>query len=167
MTEGIYLLLGSNLADKKANLDRAIRHIEEDFEQGNGQAVLARSSVYETAAWGKTDQPSFFNQVIRVRTVLTPESLLNKLLSIEKKMGRVRHEKWGERIIDIDILYYEQVILASRSLQLPHPGIPQRRFTLVPLVELAPDLIHPASGKTQTILLEECNDPLPVKKLDI
>ncbi|TRX49212.1 2-amino-4-hydroxy-6-hydroxymethyldihydropteridine diphosphokinase [Fulvivirga sp. M361] len=167
MTEGIYLLLGSNLADKKANLTSARKEIDLRLMKESPTSVLRQSTIYETAAWGKTDQPSFYNQVIEVRTNLSPELLLHELLTIEERIGRVRKEKWGARIIDIDILYYHQTILSSVTLQLPHPGIPERRFTLVPLVELAPRFIHPVLNKTQLTLLDECNDPLDVTEAEV
>ncbi len=160
MTKGIYLLSGSNLGDKNANLEQAKTLI-----QSHIGSIERFSSVYETAAWGKTEQPSFLNQVIEISTSLSPGSLLNIALQIEQDMGRVRVEKWGERLIDLDILYYNDAVYSSSHLTIPHPGIPGRRFTLVPLVELAPGFIHPLLKKTNEVLLEECQDPLPVNKI--
>ena len=160
MTKGIYLLLGCNLGDKNANLKQAKTLIQARIGQIEGL-----SSVYETAAWGKTDQPTFLNQVIEVSTSLSAGSLLSATQQIEKDIGRVRIEKWGERIIDIDLLYYNDNIYSSEHLSIPHPGIPARRFTLVPLVELAPDFIHPVLEKTNRTLLAECQDTLPVNKI--
>ncbi|HNP19325.1 MAG TPA: 2-amino-4-hydroxy-6-hydroxymethyldihydropteridine diphosphokinase [Fulvivirga sp.] len=159
MTDGIYLLLGTNLGDKNINLKAAISIISTFSE------VVNQSAIYETAAWGKTDQPSFYNQVIEIRTDLSPEALLAELLKTEKSLGRVRIEKWGERLIDIDILYYNQTSINQEGLIIPHPGIPDRRFTLVPLCELAPEFVNPANGLTNAKMLENLHDQLSVKKL--
>lgn len=159
MTCGIYLLLGSNLGDKLANLINASKQIAEIA------SIEKSSSVYETAAWGKTDQPSFYNVILRICTNLEPEYLLSKLLSIEENLGRVREEKWGARIIDLDILYYQDRIINTEFLQVPHPGIKDRKFTLIPLVEIASELIHPTFKKTNLELLEELNDNSSVIKL--
>ena len=156
--QGIYLLLGTNLGDRKANLDRAIQLID-----AKGITVIQTSSIYETAAWGIEDQPGFLNQVIRVGTQLPAERLLSILLAIELEMGRVRIQKWGERLIDIDILYYLDEVIDKEDLQVPHPGIPDRRFTLVPLVELDAEAMHPVLQKSQQELLEACKDELEVK----
>ena len=156
--QGIYLLLGTNLGDRKANLDRAIQLIG-----AKGITVTQTSSIYETAAWGIEDQPGFLNQVIRVDTQLPAERLLSILLAIELEMGRVRIQKWGERLIDIDILHYHDQVIDKEDLQVPHPGIPDRRFTLVPLVELDAEAMHPVLQKSQQELLEVCKDELEVK----
>ena len=155
--QGIYLLLGTNLGDRQANLERAIQLIE-----AKGITVTRTSSIYETAAWGIEDQPGFLNQVTQVETELPAGKLLQVLLAIEIEMGRVRIQKWGERLIDLDILYYHDQVIDQKDLQVPHPGIPDRRFTLVPLVELAADAVHPVNGKTQADLLEACPDTLEV-----
>lgn len=158
MTNGIYLLLGSNLGDKKVNLDRAQELINDQV--GN---IIGASATYETAAWGKTDQPSFYNRVIEISSGLSPINMLRAINLIEHDMGRIRIEKWRERTIDIDILYYESKVLDTPNLKIPHPGIAYRRFTLVPLVELAPDLVHPILNKTNDELLDDCKDMLEVK----
>jgi 2-amino-4-hydroxy-6-hydroxymethyldihydropteridine diphosphokinase len=155
--EGIFLLLGSNMGNRTAVLINAIKALED-----NGISIVKKSSVYETAAWGKTDQQSFLNQVLQIDTSLTPQSLLKVVLRIELELGRVRKVKWGERLIDIDILYYNDLILKDEDLEIPHAGIPQRRFTLIPLVEIEPDLIHPVSHMTQSELLDNCTDDLEV-----
>lgn len=160
--KGIYLLLGTNLGDREENL-AAARNLMLEREI----AVKAISSVYETAAWGIEEQPGFLNQVLEVATDLSPEALLKTLLGIELEMGRVRIEKWGERLIDIDILYYQDQVIDTPELKVPHPEIPNRRFTLVPLVELAAEEVHPVSGKTQEELLAVCPDTLDVKKISI
>lgn len=155
--QGIYLLLGTNLGDRARNLAYARKLV------GQGRVKVVReSAIYETAAWGLEDQPGFLNQVIEVETALEPEALLELILGIEQEMGRVRIRKWGERLIDIDMLYYHNKVIDLDALKLPHPGIPDRRFTLVPLVELAAEELHPVLHKTQQQLLEDCEDGLEV-----
>ena len=161
MAERIFLLLGSNLGNRHDNLSRAIVLIKQEAGK-----ILAVSSIYETAAWGKRDQSDFLNQVVELESSLNPEALLSLLLTIEQKIGRVRHEKWGARSIDIDILYYGDQKLSSEALTLPHPGIPDRRFVLVPLCELAAEFTHPILNKKNKQLLLECTDPLLVKRID-
>ncbi len=159
MSNGIYILLGSNLGDKVKNLSTAIDKIKE-----LGVQCLQTSSVYETAAWGIEDQPSFVNQVVRIETTHDAFWLLKKLLDIESEMGRVRLQKWGERLIDLDILYWNEQIINSKELEIPHPGIPDRRFTLVPLVELDSEFEHPVLKVSNRRLLDQCTDQLEVKK---
>lgn len=120
--------------------------------------VVMHSPVYETAAWGVTDQPDFLNQVLMVRTELEPEVLLDTVLGIERSLGRERIQRWGSRLIDIDILYYGQTVLNTPRLALPHPWLHRRRFVLVPLVDLAPDFVHPILGKTNAELLATLPD---------
>lgn len=160
MARLIYLLLGTNLGNRQENLIQARVSIA-----AKCGFLLKTSNIYETAAWGKTDQPAFLNQVIALETSLNPKSLLSCVLQIEQELGRVRSEKWGERIIDIDILYYEDTIHHSTDLVIPHPGIAKRRFVLEPLSEIAPDFLHPILLKTSLVLLAECPDELTVIKL--
>jgi|SRR6185437_906241 len=120
--------------------------------------IIKESSVYETAPWGNTDQDNFLNQALLVDTKLTPPDLLKCLLDIEKKMGRERIEKWGPRLIDIDILYYNVDVLYKDDLKIPHPYMQDRRFALVALNELSPEWIHPLLHKTAAQMLEECKD---------
>jgi 2-amino-4-hydroxy-6-hydroxymethyldihydropteridine diphosphokinase len=156
---GCFLLLGTNLGDKFNHLSQAKLLLE------NRVGELAKcSSIYQTSAWGKENQENFLNQVLHFKTTLPPEDLLNVCLAIEKELGRVRFEKWGERLIDIDILYYNDLVLNQPELIIPHPEIQNRKFTLVPLVELAAESIHPLLNKSNVQLLEMCNDPLEVVK---
>lgn len=156
----VYILLGSNLGDRQAYLKEAIAHIETEVSP-----VVKASAIYETQSWGKTDSPDYLNQVILVQTEILPPALLQKLLNIEWIIGRVRHEKWGPRIIDIDILFYGDKIIDQPELQTPHPLLHTRRFTLEPLAELAPNLIHPIFKKNILQLKNELTDSLIVKKL--
>jgi len=155
-----HLLIGGNLGDRKENLLTAISLINEQCGP-----LTRSSSVYETEAWGKTDQPSFLNLALEISTPLNARQLMRKILKIEKEMGRVRKEKLGPRIIDIDILLYENEIHDLRFLKIPHPEMHNRRFVLVPLAEIDPTLQHPVLKKTIAELLEECPDNLEVKKL--
>ncbi len=154
-----YLLTGSNLGDRELNLSRARELINEQC--GNIESV---SSLYETAAWGKTDQPAFLNQALEIRTYLNARQLIRRILKTEKTMGRTREEKYGPRLIDIDILLFNDETHRYPLLQLPHPEMQNRRFALQPLAEIAPGIIHPVLQKSITELLEECRDPLAVKK---
>ena len=156
----VYLLLGSNLGDRLAYLKQAIAHIESEVSP-----IVKASSIYETQSWGKTDSPDYLNQVIVIETELQAPVLLQKLLNIEWAIGRTREEKWGARIIDIDILFYGYEVINQPDLQVPHPHLHTRRFTLEPLAELAPMLIHPLLQKNILQLKNELTDSLIVKKL--
>lgn len=156
----VFISLGTNLGDRIQNLRKAIRAIEYNVGE-----IIKQSSLYETKPWGKSNQPDFLNQVILVHTEKNPQECLNSLTSIERQLGRIRDEKWGARIIDLDLLYVNDQAINTKQLVLPHPGIPDRRFVLVPMVEIAPDFIHPHLLKKQKQLLEECADTLEVKLL--
>ena len=153
----IYLLLGTNLGNKSANLQRA-----KELLTSHAIIIKKESKIYETAAWGNEDQPSFLNQVVEVDSNKSPQRILTLINQIEEEMGRVRFEKWGERLIDIDILYFSSHEIQNEDLVIPHPEIQNRRFTLAPLAEMSPDFIHPILKKTQQELLEVCVDPLEV-----
>ncbi|MCW3092734.1 MAG: folK [Ferruginibacter sp.] len=154
-----FLLLGSNMGNSLAQLTTAIHHIEQNTGKLTGQ-----SGLYLTAAWGNTNQPDFLNQVVVVETTLTAAETLHSILKIEKMMGRVRTVKNAPRIIDIDILFFNNEIIQQNDLVIPHPEIQNRRFVLIPLNEIAPGLKHPVLGKTIRQLLAECPDQLVVKK---
>ena len=154
-----YLLLGSNMGNSQEKLLTAIKNIEDNIG-----TVKRRSGIYRTAAWGNTNQPDFLNQVIITETKFTAVEILHEILAIEKKMGRIRTIKNAPRIIDIDILFFNKEIISAKHLTIPHPEIPNRRFVLVPLNELSPNLKHPVLNKSIHRLLDECSDPLDVKK---
>lgn len=156
MTNG-YLLLGTNMGDRVSLLLRALHEIAREIGR-----ISHISAVYETAAWGNEQQPKFLNQVAIVATSLLPLDLLERINEIEKNLGRQRAAKWGPRPIDIDILCYGNQIIDEPTLQVPHPHLPDRRFALVPLQEVAPLFVHPQSGKSISELLNETTDHLPV-----
>lgn len=131
-----FLSIGANLGDRQATMKKAV----ELLGKLPDTQVKAVSGLYETAPWGKTDQPAFLNAVIELSTGLVPETLLKACQDIEKSLGRVRHEHWGARTIDIDILLMENVQSNTEQLKIPHPYIAERAFVLVPLREIAPDL---------------------------
>lgn len=155
-----YILLGTNLGNRLSYLQQAKAFISQQVGE-----VLAISSIYETAAWGLTEQPSFYNQVLIVKTLSEPENLMQQLLAIETQLGRIRTIKFGPRTIDIDILLIDDLVNHSAILQLPHPALPQRRFALMPLAEVAPSLCHPVEKKTISQLLQACTDTLDVQKI--
>ena len=155
-----YLLIGGNLGNRKENLAKAVSLINEQCG-----SLTRSSSIYETEAWGNTDQPSFLNQALEISTSLTARLLMRRVLRIEEEMGRIRKEKLGPRIIDIDILLFENEIHDLRFLKIPHPEMQNRQFVLVPLAEINSNLQHPVLKKTIAELLEECPDNLEVKKI--
>lgn len=157
---GVYLLLGSNLGNRQLFLDKAIALIS-----NNIAPILSRSAVYQTQSWGKTNAPDYLNQVISLKTDLPARVILDKILTIELDLGRRREEKWGSRTIDIDILFYGDAIINENGLHVPHPELHHRRFTLEPLAEIAPNLVHPVLNKNILQLKNELQDNLVVKKI--
>ncbi|HET6542983.1 MAG TPA: 2-amino-4-hydroxy-6-hydroxymethyldihydropteridine diphosphokinase [Chryseolinea sp.] len=155
-----FLLLGTNLGDRKKNLATARKAIEVSVG-----TILKTSSIYQTAAWGKTDQPDFLNQALEVQTALPAENVLAEILKIEHTMGRTRDEHWGERIIDIDILLFEKEMISSTTLEIPHPKLANRRFALEPLAEIGGDVTHPGLQLTIREMLEQCPDVLEVRRI--
>ena len=155
----VYLSLGSNVGNRSAQLNKAIELLNKLGE------VKTISSVYETAAWGNTNQPSFLNLVLLMVTNDGAGNFMKKLLLLEEKMGRIRNQKWEARIIDIDILYFNNEIINEEELIIPHPHLQYRKFVLEPLAEIAPDFVHLVLKRNSVQLLNDCNDKLQVKKI--
>ena len=151
------VLLGGNIGDRLSFLANARKQIARQCGD-----ITKKSSIYETAAWGVTDQANFYNQVITVCSQIPPVDFLRTLLVIEKDLGRVRFKKWGERVIDLDILFIDDLEIKDKELLIPHPRLHERRFTLVPLLDIANDFIHPTLNKTIAELLDSCPDNLEV-----
>jgi 2-amino-4-hydroxy-6-hydroxymethyldihydropteridine diphosphokinase len=156
----VYLLLGSNEGDREKNMAKAMKLIEQNCGQ-----ILKKSSLYQTEAWGLKAQSSFLNLAIIIDTELSPQPLLVALKAIEKDIGRTDTVKWGPRIIDIDILFYGHEIIDLPDLKVPHPFIPERRFTLEPLNDISSNFVHPVLNKTIGNLLENCGDISQVQKI--
>ncbi|MDH5762807.1 MAG: 2-amino-4-hydroxy-6-hydroxymethyldihydropteridine diphosphokinase [Nitrospinota bacterium] len=158
-----YIAIGSNMDSPVDNCNEAADLINDH----PAISISSRSSLYETEPYGKSDQDWFVNSVIEVTTHLSPELLFKACLAIEKKMGRIRDEKWGPRIIDLDILFYDDFVFKERDLEIPHPDIAERSFVLVPMNEIAPDFVHPKLKKSIETLLEEIPNPQEVKRLSL
>ena len=156
----IYLLLGGNMGDRISNLSTAKKLIEQKIGK-----ITKRSSVYQTAAWGIKDQPDFLNQVLLVKTKLDALECMQQILAIENKIGRIRTIKNAPRVIDIDILFYNDEIINLPNLVVPHPQIEKRKFVLIPMNELVADMIHPVLRRSINYLLSTCTDPLEVRLL--
>ena len=150
-----YLLIGGNMGDRLANLQNAQIAIQDQI----GSIILS-SSIYETAAWGLEDQPRFLNQALIIETNYTAQEVLKKLLSIEQSMGRIRQQPLGPRIIDLDIIFFNDQIIHTEDLTIPHPQMQKRNFVLTPLNEITPEFIHPELKQTINQLLIDCRDPL-------
>jgi 2-amino-4-hydroxy-6-hydroxymethyldihydropteridine diphosphokinase len=156
-------MIGGNIGDRLVNLENARKSIEQQCG-----AILKQSSIFETEAWGFKDQPAFYNQALCIETALGPEDLMANLLAIEQAMGRARLIPLGPRTIDLDILYYNQTIIETPTLIIPHPRLTERNFVLAPLMEIAPDFVHPILKKTNTALYNDSTDASIVyKKTDL
>ena len=161
--ENIFLAIGSNLGDRGANLQKALL----DLEKWDVR-VLNASSIYETAPLlldaTKPDQPDFYNMIVRVKTEKSPQDLLTVLLAIERSAGRIRKQKWEARVLDLDIIFYGDLIMRDvddpdgAELIIPHQHAHERKFVLQPLAEIAPEFIHPVLQKNVALLLKECRD---------
>ena len=147
----VYLALGSNLDDRLANLKQAVTSLPPQME------VKAKSRVYETSPWGYADQPMFLNQVIKANTYLEFEPLLKHIKRLEIALGRKPSFKNGPRLIDLDILFYDDLVMETASLVIPHPHMHERGFVLMPLNDIAPDLVHPTIRKTVSEMLALCD----------
>ena len=159
----VYILLGSNLGDQLSNLQEAC-----SFLKAKSIKVIASSPLYRTKAWGNVNQDDFLNVILDVETKLDANQLLNELLAIEILMGRVRGQlQWMPRLIDIDILYFNDEIIQLPNLKIPHPYIAERRFTLIPLNDLAPNFIHPKLNLSNNKLLQKCEDKSEVVKTNL
>ncbi|MCX6290854.1 MAG: 2-amino-4-hydroxy-6-hydroxymethyldihydropteridine diphosphokinase [Bacteroidetes bacterium] len=156
----ICLSLGSNVGDRVQHLKNAAAEIHKELG-----LVAAQSSVYETEPWGNSRQENFLNQVILIESSLLADEVMYRILMIEEKMGRRRTVKWEPRIIDIDILFFNDEIISKENLRVPHPSLHDRKFVLTPLAELIPEYIHPVLKKSILALLSDVNDPLEVKKV--
>jgi len=146
-----YLALGTNLGDRLANLKQAISALTPQME------VQTKSQVYETPPWGYEDQPKFLNQVIKAQTYLEPEALLKHLKRLEVALGRKASFQNGPRLIDIDLLFYDDLVLNQPALVLPHPRLHERGFVLRPLMDIAPDLVHPVYKKSVREMAAQCD----------
>lgn len=158
----IFLATGSNLGNRKARLQQA-----EQLIQSHIGKIIAASSIYETAPWGHADQPDFFNQVLKVESTMSPSEVLSGILSIEEMMGRKRTFRYAPREIDIDILFFNDEVINEENIIIPHPFLHKRNFVLAPLLEIAPEMVHPIRKEKITQLAEHCDDLLRVKKLGI
>ena len=141
--QAVHLLLGSNLGNRKEILDKAIELIIQKIG-----VIVSQSKDYETKPWGVTDQPDFLNLAITIHTKLKPLEILEQTQAIENQLGRVRKEKWGARLIDIDLMFYGNEIIDEPNLKVPHPLMQERDFALIPLAEIAPNFVHPVLGET-------------------
>jgi 2-amino-4-hydroxy-6-hydroxymethyldihydropteridine diphosphokinase len=158
----VCLLIGTNLGDRVLNLEKSLKILKNKLGQ-----IESISSIYETEAWGKTDQPSFFNLALILNTNYKPFEVLEITQDIEKVLGRIRKEKWGARIIDIDIIFFNDDIIESDRLIIPHPRLAERKFVLAPLQEIIPNYKHPIFNETIISLNRICTDKLNAKRLNI
>ena len=154
----VYLGLGTNEGERAENLKRAIYYLKRLLG-----TIEMQSSIYETQPWGVSEQANFLNMVVVLKTPLNPMNTLHTVLAIETIMGRVRKEKWNSRLIDIDLLFYDHLVVAETSLKIPLPYLQERNFVLVPLNEIAANKVHPTLNKSIKALLKACRDPLVVR----
>lgn len=154
--ESVFVLLGSNLGDRELLVNQASKMIG-----GRCGKIVAKSRLYESEPWGFKSEHWFLNQVVKVETAFSPDALMGVLLEIEKELGRDRsvpHEGYVSRPMDLDILYFGNEIIDTQMVNAPHPRLHERRFTLLPLCDIAPDYVHPVMKKTNLQLLDECQD---------
>lgn len=156
----VFLGLGSNLGERASTITKAIQALS----ALPGTTLVRASSVYETEPWGKHDQPSYLNAVAEMATDLEPHDLLKHVLVIEEHFGRTRKERWGARTLDIDLLLYDDLTISDATLTIPHPHMHERRFVLVPLIEIAPDVVDPRSGFSWREIEEICKDASQISK---
>jgi 2-amino-4-hydroxy-6-hydroxymethyldihydropteridine diphosphokinase len=149
----VYLLLGSNLGNREWFLERAGQEIEQAIAP-----IKKRSTIHQTPAWGKTDEPDYLNQALMLQTDMPAKDILQTILAIELVLGRERKEKWGSRTIDIDILLYGDEVISEPGLIVPHPQLHKRKFAMEPLIEIAPKLVHPIFNRTIAELNHVVND---------
>ena len=149
----IYIQIGSNIGDRKSNIQKSMLQIETKLGK-----ICRSSKIYESSPWGYTKQKDFLNSVIKVESDFSPFKTLEILQEIENNLGRVRKKKWDERIIDLDILFFNKQIINAVNLTIPHQYIQERNFVLVPLNEIAPSYKHPRYKKSISCLLNECKD---------
>jgi len=159
MITQLFLSLGGNLGNTREIFEGAYPLIEKNIGK-----ISVYSSIYQTQAWGPIPQDDFLNQVLLVSTTLNPQACLTEMLAIEKEFGRERKERWGPRSIDLDLLYYGDLIIAEADLTIPHPRIAERKFILTPLAEIAPLYVDPVSGLTANAMLLACEDNSQVNR---
>jgi 2-amino-4-hydroxy-6-hydroxymethyldihydropteridine diphosphokinase len=149
MKHTVYIALGTNMGDRLDNLQAALRSLP------TAVTVTDESPVYETPPWGYEDQPAFLNMVVKGETSLEPEALLTYLKQLEAKLGRESNFRWGPRLIDLDILFYDDLVLDTPPLVIPHPRLHERAFVLVPLADVAPQFVHPVFQQEVNKFLSE------------
>ena len=158
----VYIQLGSNIGERKSFITKSMHKVEDDIGK-----IITASSIFETTAWGNENQNNFLNSVIEIKTPFDALNVLQKSQEIENNLGRKRSDKWGKRTIDIDILFYNNKIINTKELTVPHPLIQKRKFVLVPLSEIAPNYMHPILKKNISTLLSECKDTQKVLDYEI
>ena len=158
----VYIQLGSNIGERESFITKSMHKVEADIGK-----IITASSIFETTAWGNENQNNFLNSVIEIKTPFDAFTILQKSQEIENNLGRERSDKWGERTIDIDILFYNNKIINTKELTIPHPLIQKRKFVLVPLSEIAPSYKHPILRKNISTLLSECKDTQKVLDYEI